>query len=113
MTKSSAEKPFDSVTIVARHYVPRPPPGFAASNIAAMAGHSVARTPSEGGPSVNESRDPQIVMSRVPRRPWSSKQRKDFRTFSSSPSPAGTASSARNPEIRPTYAALILRDFDD
>jgi hypothetical protein len=71
-TKPSAGKPFDSVTIVARHYVPRPPPGFAASNIAAMAGHRVARPPSEGGPSANESRDPQIAMSRVPRPPWSS-----------------------------------------
>jgi hypothetical protein len=49
-TKPSVGKPFDSVTMVARHYVPRPPPGFGASNIAAMAGHRVARPPSEGGP---------------------------------------------------------------
>jgi len=72
-TKPSAGKPFDSVT--PRHYVPRPPPGFGASNVAAMAGHRVARQPSEGGPSANESRSEhrQIAMSRyVPRPPWSS-----------------------------------------
>jgi hypothetical protein len=73
-TKPSAGKPFDSMAMATRHYVPRPP-GFGASNIAAMAGHRVARPPSEGGPSANESRSEhrQIAMSRyVPRPPWSS-----------------------------------------
>jgi hypothetical protein len=73
-TKPSARKSLDSVTMAPRHYVPRPPPGFGASNIAAMAGHRVARPPSEGGPSANESRSEhrQIAMSGVPRPPWSS-----------------------------------------
>jgi len=73
-TKASAGKPFDSVTVAARHCVPRPPPGFAASKIAAMAGNGVARPPSEGGPSANESRAEhrQIAMNRVPRPPGSS-----------------------------------------
>ena len=74
-TKPSAGKPFDSVTMATRNYVPRPPPGYGASNIAATAGHRVARPPSEGGPSANESRSEhrQIAMSRyVPRPPWSS-----------------------------------------
>jgi hypothetical protein len=73
-TKPPAGKPFDSMAMATRHYVPRPPRGFGASNIAAMAGHRVARPPSEGGPS-NESRSEhrQIAMSRyVPRPPWSS-----------------------------------------
>jgi hypothetical protein len=62
-----------------KSYVPRPPPGFEASNIAAMAGHRVARPPSEGGPSARESRSEhrQIAMSRyVPRPPWSSSTRR-------------------------------------
>jgi hypothetical protein len=73
-TKPSAGKPFDSVTMATRHYVPRPPPGFGAPNIATMAGHRVARPPSEGGPSANESRSEhrQIAMSHVPRPPGSS-----------------------------------------
>jgi hypothetical protein len=73
-TKPSAGKPFDSVTMATRNYVPRPPPGYGASNIAAMAGHKVARPPSEGGPSANESwsEHRRIAMSRVPRPPWSS-----------------------------------------
>jgi hypothetical protein len=73
-TKPSAGKPLDSVTMATRNYVPRPPPGYGASNIAAMAGHRVARPPSEGGPSANESwsEHRRIAMSRVPRPPWSS-----------------------------------------
>jgi hypothetical protein len=74
-TKPSAGKPLDSVAMAMRHYVPRPPPGFRASNVPAMAGHRVARPRSEGGPSANESRSErrQIAMSRyVPRPPWSS-----------------------------------------
>ena len=78
-TKPSAGKPFDSMAMATRHNVPRPPPGFGASNIAAMAGHRVAGPPSEGGPSANESRSEhrQIAMSRyVPRPPWSSGRRR-------------------------------------
>ena len=78
-TKPSAGKQFGSVTMSTRHYVPRPPQGFRASNIAAMTGHRVARAPSESRPLVNESRsEPQRwVMSRyVPRPPWSSSGRR-------------------------------------
>ena len=73
-TKPSVGKLFDSMAMATRHYVPRPPPGFGASNIAAMARHRVARPASEGGRSANESRSEhrQIAMSRVPRPPWSS-----------------------------------------
>jgi hypothetical protein len=74
-TKPSARKPFDSVAITTRQYVPRPPPGFGASNLAAMARHSVARPSFGGGPSANESRSEPVqrAMSRyVPRPPWSS-----------------------------------------
>ena len=75
VTKPSAGKLFDSVTRATRHNVPRPPPGFGASNIAAMTSHRVARSPSDGGPLVNESRSEplQWAMSRyVPRPPGSS-----------------------------------------
>ena len=78
-TKPSAGKHFGSVTMSTRHYVPRPPQGFEASNIAAMAGNRVARPPSEGGPLVTESRsEPQHwAMSRyVPRPPSSSSRRR-------------------------------------
>jgi hypothetical protein len=74
-TKPSAGKPFDSVTMATRHYVPRPPQGFKTSNIAAEAGQAGARPPSAGGPLVNKSRSEplQWAMSRyVPRPPWSS-----------------------------------------
>jgi hypothetical protein len=74
-TKRSERKPFDSVTMATRHYVPRPPQGFKTSNIAAEAGQAGARPPSAGGPLVNKSRSEplQWAMSRyVPRPPWSS-----------------------------------------
>jgi hypothetical protein len=74
-TKPSAGKPFDSVTMATRHYVPRPPQGFKTSNIAAEAGQAGARPPSAGRPLVNKSRSEplQWAMSRyVPRPPWSS-----------------------------------------
>ena len=74
-TTPSAGKPFDSVTVATRHYVPRPPQGFKTSNIAAEAGQAGARPPSAGGPLVNKSRSEplQWAMSRyVPRPPWSS-----------------------------------------
>jgi hypothetical protein len=90
-TKPSAGKPFDSVVMATRHYVPRPPPGFRASNIAAIAGHRVARPPSEGGPSAHKSRSEhrQIAMSRyVPRPPWSSTSGRTVRTSVPRP-PAG------------------------
>jgi hypothetical protein len=74
-TKPSAGKPFDSVTMATRHYVPRPPQGLKTSNIAAVASQAGARPPSAGGPLVNKSRSEplQWAMSRyVPRPPWSS-----------------------------------------
>jgi hypothetical protein len=74
-TKPSAGRPFDSLAMAPRHYVPRPPPGVRTSNIAAKAGHAGPRPPSAGGPLVNESRSEPVqwAMSRyVPRPPWSS-----------------------------------------
>jgi hypothetical protein len=75
-TKPSAGRPFDSVAMAPRHYVPRPPPGFRTSNIAAKAGHADPRPPSAGGPLVNESRSEPVqwaVSRYVPRPPWSSR----------------------------------------
>jgi len=37
-TKPSAGRPFDSLAMAPRRYVPQPPPGFRTSNIAAKAG---------------------------------------------------------------------------
>ena len=73
-TQPSAATHSDTVANGTRHYVPRPPPGFRASNIAAMAGHRVPRPPSEGGQATSESRSTrrQIAMSRVPRPPRNS-----------------------------------------
>jgi hypothetical protein len=74
-SKPSAGRPFDSVAMATRHYVPRPPQGARTSNIAAKAGHAAARLPAAGGPLVNESKPEPVqwAMSRyVPRPPWSS-----------------------------------------
>jgi hypothetical protein len=74
-SKPSAGRPFDSVAMATRHYVPRPPQGFKTSNLAAEAGQAGPRPPSAGGPLVNKSRSEplQWAMSRyVPRPPWSS-----------------------------------------
>ena len=67
--------------VATRHYVPRPPPGFGTSNIAARAGHKIPRPPPEGVAATNEtnadesgsndsrSNDREIPMNRVPRPP--------------------------------------------
>jgi len=73
--KPSPGIPFDSVATSTRPYGPRSPQGFGTSNIAAKGGHAGARSPSPGGPPVNESRSEPVqwAMSRyVPRPPWSS-----------------------------------------
>jgi len=67
--------------VATRHYVPRPPPGFGTSNIAARAGHKIPRPPPEGVAATNEtnadesgsndsrSNDRETPMNRVPRPP--------------------------------------------
>jgi hypothetical protein len=73
-TKPSAGIPFDPVAALTPPSEPRPSLGLKTSNMAAKAGHTVARLPSVGGATPRGSRPEPVqwAMSRyVPRPPWS------------------------------------------
>jgi hypothetical protein len=90
-TKPSPEIPFDSVSTPTRPYEPRPPQSLAMSNTDAKADHAGARSPSAGGPPVNESKTEPVqweISRYVPRPPWSSSSGKTSEPSVSRP-PAG------------------------